>query len=50
MSKSLTWKLLALLMVLAVVVTACGGAAEPTAAPEPTEAEAEAPAPTEAAA
>jgi ABC-type glycerol-3-phosphate transport system substrate-binding protein len=36
MSKSLTWKLLALLIALAVVVTACGGAAEPTQAPEPT--------------
>ncbi|MGD9050021.1 MAG: hypothetical protein PVF77_18355, partial [Anaerolineae bacterium] len=46
MSKNLTWRLLALLIVLAVLVTACGGAAEPTAAPEPTEA-GEAPAPTE---
>ncbi len=49
MSKNLTWKLLALLIVLAVVATACGGAAEPTKAPEPTKAEAEAPEPTEAA-
>jgi multiple sugar transport system substrate-binding protein len=47
MSKNLTWRLCALLIVLAVLVTACGGAAEPTAAPEPTEA-GEAPAPTEA--
>ena len=46
MSKNLTWRLLALLIVLAVLVTACGGTAEPTAAPEPTEA-GEAPAPTE---
>jgi multiple sugar transport system substrate-binding protein len=46
MSKNLTWRLLALLIVLAVLVTACGGAAEPTAAPEPTKA-GEAPAPTE---
>ena len=35
MSKNLTWRLLALLIVLAVLVTACGGATEPAA---PTEA------------
>ena len=33
MSKNLTWRLVSLLIVLAVLVTACGGAAEPTEAP-----------------
>ena len=40
MSKSMTWRFLSLLIILAVLVTACGGAAEPEepAAPEAGEA------------
>ncbi|MCL7453018.1 MAG: extracellular solute-binding protein, partial [Anaerolineae bacterium] len=37
MSKNLTWKVLALMLVLAVLVTACGATPEP-AVPEPTQA------------
>ena len=38
MSKNLTWQILALMLVLAVLVTGCGATAEPTAAPQPTQA------------
>jgi multiple sugar transport system substrate-binding protein len=37
-SKNLTWRLIALLLVVSVLVTACGATAEPTKAPEPTKA------------
>ena len=46
MNKKLMWKMLGLMLVLAVLVTACGGTTEPTKAPEPTKA-GEAPKPTE---
>ena len=41
MSKNLTWRILALMLVLAVLTTACGATPVPTKAPEPTKAAAE---------
>jgi multiple sugar transport system substrate-binding protein len=38
MSKNLIWRIVALMLVLAMLVTACGETAEPTKAPEPTKA------------
>jgi ABC-type glycerol-3-phosphate transport system substrate-binding protein len=37
-SKNLTWRLSALLLVVSVLITACGATAEPTKAPDPTRA------------
>jgi multiple sugar transport system substrate-binding protein len=41
MSKNRTWRVLALMLVLVMLVTACGATPEPTKAPEPTQAAAE---------